>query len=204
MSNAVEYLKERARETEAALEWYISTWDGVPETLREAVRYSLFAGGKRFRPALVLGAAEIVCGNGSVAMPAACAIEMIHTYSLIHDDLPCMDDDDLRRGMPTLHRAYDDATAVLAGDGLQAMAFDAIADAGNIAVVRDPNVINWPNSFKKISCSIIHSNPMNVLNIFPISNDSVELLNIRNGPNLIIPLYGRSRKSSSFLTKLLG
>lgn len=137
MSNAVEYLKERARETEAALEWYISTWDGVPETLREAVRYSLFAGGKRFRPALVLGAAEIVCGNGSVAMPAACAIEMIHTYSLIHDDLPCMDDDDLRRGMPTLHRAYDDATAVLAGDGLQAMAFDAIADAGNIAVVRE-------------------------------------------------------------------
>ncbi|MDK1022361.1 MAG: polyprenyl synthetase family protein, partial [Candidatus Hydrogenedentes bacterium] len=137
MSTVVEYLEERARVTDAALELYLSTWEGAPETLREAIRYSLFAGGKRLRPALALGAAEIVCGDNSVAMPAACAIEMIHTYSLIHDDLPCMDDDDIRRGKPTLHRAYDEATAVLAGDGLQAMAFDAIADAGNIAVVKE-------------------------------------------------------------------
>ena len=137
MSTVVEYLEERARVTDAALEFYLSTWEGAPDTLREAIRYSLFAGGKRLRPALALGAAEIVCGDYSVAMPAACAIEMIHTYSLIHDDLPCMDDDDIRRGKPTLHRAYYEATAVLAGDGLQAMAFDAIADAGNIAVVRE-------------------------------------------------------------------
>ncbi len=137
MSAAVEYLEERARATDAALEFYLSTWEGAPETLREAIRYSLFAGGKRLRPALALGAAEIVCGDYSVAMPAACAIEMIHTYSLIHDDLPCMDDDDIRRGKPTLHRAYDEATAILAGDGLQAMAFNTIADAGNIAVVEE-------------------------------------------------------------------
>lgn len=137
MSTVVEYLEERARVTDAALEFYLSTWEGAPETLREAIRYSLFAGGKRLRPALALGAAEIVCGDNSVAMPAACAIEMIHTYSLIHDDLPCMDDDDIRRGKPTLHRAFDEATALLAGDALQAMAFDAIADAGNIAVVKE-------------------------------------------------------------------
>lgn len=137
MSTVVEYLEDRARVTDAALEFYLSTWEGAPESLREAIRYSLFAGGKRLRPALALCAAEIVCGHYSVAMPAACAIEMIHTYSLIHDDLPCMDDDDMRRGKPTLHRAYDEATAVLAGDGLQAMAFDTIADAGNIAVVKE-------------------------------------------------------------------
>ena len=137
MTTAAEYLGECARATDAALEACLATWEGAPEGLREAIRYSLFAGGKRLRPALVMGAAELVCGDSSVALPAACAIEMIHTYSLIHDDLPCMDDDDLRRGKPTLHRAYDEATAVLAGDALQAMAFDAIAESGNIAAVRE-------------------------------------------------------------------
>ncbi len=135
MTVVLEYLEERARTTDVALEACLATWDGAPEGLREAIRYSLFAGGKRLRPALALGAAEVICGDSSAAMPAACAIEMIHTYSLIHDDLPCMDDDDLRRGKPTLHRAFDEATAVLAGDALQAMAFDAIAAAGNAAVV---------------------------------------------------------------------
>ncbi len=137
MTTLVEYLGERARATDAALEVCLATWEGAPEGLREAIRYSLFAGGKRFRPVLALGAAEVVCGDSSVAMPAACAIEMIHTYSLIHDDLPCMDDDDLRRGKPTLHRAFDETTAMLAGDALQAMAFDAIAKSGNIAVVKE-------------------------------------------------------------------
>ena len=137
MTTVAEYLGECARATDAALEACLATWEGAPEGLQEAIRYSLFAGGKRLRPALAMGAAELVCGDSSVAMPAACAIEMIHTYSLIHDDLPCMDDDDLRRGKPTLHRAYDEATAVLAGDALQAMAFDAIAESGNIAAVRE-------------------------------------------------------------------
>ena len=137
MTTLVEYLGERARAADAALEACLTKWEGAPEGLREAIRYSLFAGGKRIRPVLALGAAEVVCGDSSVAMPAACAIEMIHTYSLIHDDLPCMDDDDLRRGKPTLHRAFDEATALLAGDALQAMAFDAIAESGNIAVVKE-------------------------------------------------------------------
>jgi geranylgeranyl diphosphate synthase type II len=102
----------------------------------EAVRYSLFAGGKRLRPALALGAAEVVSGDDSVALPVACALEMIHTYSLIHDDLPAMDDDDLRRGKPTCHKVYGEATAILAGDALLTMAFDAAAETGSTEIVR--------------------------------------------------------------------
>ena len=89
-----------------------------PTTLHEAMRYSTMAGGKRLRPALVIAAAEAVGGSREDATPAACAVEMIHTYSLIHDDLPAMDDDDLRRGRPTCHKVYGDAMAILAGDGL--------------------------------------------------------------------------------------
>lgn len=131
------FLLEKGQRTEAALESYIQHWHGVPDRLEEAMRYSLFAGGKRLRPALALGAAEAISGNDAVALPAACALEMIHTYSLIHDDLPAMDNDDLRRGKPALHRAYDEATAILAGDGLLTMAFDAIADTGSVDAVRE-------------------------------------------------------------------
>lgn len=95
--------------------------------LRDAMRYSLLAGGKRIRPLLCLAAAEAVGGNASDALPAACAVEMIHTFSLIHDDLPAMDDDDLRRGLPTCHKKFDEATAILAGDALQPMAFGMVA-----------------------------------------------------------------------------
>jgi geranylgeranyl diphosphate synthase type II len=130
-----EFLEAKAARTVEALEGYLATWEGAPIRLVEAARYSLFAGGKRLRPALALGAAEVVCGEDTPAVPAACAIEMIHTYSLIHDDLPAMDNDDLRRGRPTLHKAYDEATAILAGDALLTMAFDVLAQAGNAAVV---------------------------------------------------------------------
>ena len=92
--------------------------------LVEAMRYSLMAGGKRLRPNLCLAAAEAVGGNSHDALTAACAVEMIHTYSLIHDDLPAMDDDELRRGKPTCHIAFDEATAILAGDALLTMAFE--------------------------------------------------------------------------------
>jgi geranylgeranyl diphosphate synthase type II len=98
--------------------------------LIEAMRYSLMAGGKRLRPNLCLAAAQAVGGNGDDALAVACALEMIHTYSLIHDDLPAMDDDDLRRGKPTCHIAFDEATAILAGDALLTMAFEVIASAG--------------------------------------------------------------------------
>jgi geranylgeranyl diphosphate synthase type II len=96
--------------------------DGSP--LREAMRYSLLAGGKRLRPLLCIAAAEAVGSDRGQVLPAACALEMIHTFSLIHDDLPAMDDDDLRRGLPTCHVKYGEALAILAGDALQALAFE--------------------------------------------------------------------------------
>jgi farnesyl diphosphate synthase/geranylgeranyl diphosphate synthase type II len=104
-----------------------------PPRLAEAIGYALLGGGKRLRPALVLAAAEAVGGdasNASLAMRFAVALEAIHTYSLVHDDLPCMDDDDLRRGRPTVHRAFDEATAVLVGDALQSLAFRHLLQGG--------------------------------------------------------------------------
>lgn len=104
-----------------------------PESLRESMRYSLLAGGKRLRPILCLAACELVGGDASLAMPTAVALEMIHTMSLIHDDLPAMDNDDLRRGRPTNHKVYGDAMAILAGDALLSRAFEMVA-------VRSPGV----------------------------------------------------------------
>lgn len=132
------FLAEKAQRTDRALELYLSTWTAAPDPLREAVRYSLFAGGKRLRPALALGACEMVCGDDAPALPAACALEMIHTYSLIHDDLPAMDNDDFRRGKPTLHKVAGEATAILAGDALLTMAFHVLAHdtASNAAALQ--------------------------------------------------------------------
>lgn len=101
----------------------------------EACRYSAMAGGKRLRPALVLEFCRVCGGDQQAALPFACALEMIHTYSLIHDDLPCMDDDDLRRGKPTNHKVYGEATAVLAGDGLLNLAFETASDPKNTEMV---------------------------------------------------------------------
>ena len=98
-----------------------------PARLAEAMRHSLLGGGKRLRPALVLMAAEACGADPMVALPSACALEMVHTYSLVHDDLPAMDDDDLRRGRPTCHKAFDEATAILAGDALLTLAFEVVA-----------------------------------------------------------------------------
>ncbi len=106
---------------------YIKLSDDCPERLQQSMEYSLSAGGKRLRPCLCLLACEAVGGDTNEALPAACAIEMVHTYSLIHDDLPAMDDDDLRRGRPTNHKAFDEATAILAGDGLLTYAFELLA-----------------------------------------------------------------------------
>ncbi|MFP6583055.1 MAG: farnesyl diphosphate synthase [Candidatus Hydrogenedentota bacterium] len=134
--DAEAFLKERGAQVEAALEEYISTWTDAPEHLVEAIRYALFAGGKRLRPALVLEVAKVCGGNPDDAMPVACALEMIHTYSLVHDDLPAMDDDDLRRGKPTVHKVFDEATAILVGDALLTMAFDVAAKADDIGIIR--------------------------------------------------------------------
>ena len=123
------YLKERGALVNKALDSLLPPEDRYPARVHSAMRYSLFAGGKRLRPILVLAAFEAVGGSGSGAMNAACAFECIHTYSLIHDDLPAMDDDDLRRGMQTCHRKFDEATAILAGDALLTFAFQVVAES---------------------------------------------------------------------------
>ncbi|PTM58534.1 polyprenyl synthetase family protein [Desmospora activa] len=127
METIQSYLKQRAQLIEAAMEQDLKTMSGVPETLHDAMRYSLLAGGKRLRPILVLASAAAVGGKEEEALPFACAVEMIHTYSLIHDDLPSMDDDDFRRGRPTNHKVFGEAMAILAGDALLTRAFGIIA-----------------------------------------------------------------------------
>ncbi|MBE3603098.1 polyprenyl synthetase family protein [bacterium] len=124
------YLKSRGAIVERALAGVVAESDGAATRLLEAMRYSLLAGGKRLRPILALAACEAVGGALDAALPYACAMEMIHTYSLIHDDLPCMDDDDLRRGRPTNHKVYGEALATLAGDGLLTDAFKVLARGG--------------------------------------------------------------------------
>ena len=114
-------------EVHAALQVAVAPHADCPPRLQEAMAYSLLAGGKRLRPVLVLLACEACGGDRRSAMPAACALEMVHTYSLIHDDLPAMDDDDLRRGRPTNHVVYGEALAILAGDGLLTLAFELLA-----------------------------------------------------------------------------
>jgi geranylgeranyl diphosphate synthase type II len=128
----VEYLDGALRRVEEALSGYLPDVDhgagsACPARLAMAMRYSVLGGGKRLRPLLCLMAAEACGGDSEMALPAACALEMIHTYSLIHDDLPAMDDDDLRRGRATCHREFDEATAILAGDGLLTLAFEVVA-----------------------------------------------------------------------------
>ena len=114
--------------TDRALDLYLPDAAALPPRLHEAMRYSLFCGGKRLRPLLVFAGAEAVGGNIEWVIPLACAVECIHTFSLIHDDLPAIDDDDLRRGSPTSHVVYGEAMAILAGDALLALAFDLIAE----------------------------------------------------------------------------
>jgi geranylgeranyl diphosphate synthase type II len=127
-----EYLDRALSRIEEALNGYLPLVDTAagalcPARLAAAMRYSALGGGKRLRPVLCLMAAEACGGEWAAALPAACALEMVHTYSLIHDDLPAMDDDDLRRGRSTCHRAFDEATAILAGDGLLTLAFEVVA-----------------------------------------------------------------------------
>jgi len=126
---AAELLSRAAALVEPALAEAVGQPEGALGRLHESMRYSLLAGGKRLRPALCLAACEAAGGEAGRAVPAAVALELIHTYSLVHDDLPCMDDDDLRRGRPTNHVVYGEAMAVLAGDGLLTRAFGVLATA---------------------------------------------------------------------------
>ena len=122
------YLAARRSEVDSALDRCLPKAKTRPATIHSAMRYAVFAGGKRLRPILCLAAAEACGGQTADALAPACAVELMHTYSLVHDDLPAMDDDDLRRGQPTTHKAFDEACAILAGDGLQSLAFSALLD----------------------------------------------------------------------------
>lgn len=134
--NVAFYLEEQSRLVNIALENYTAAYvvpaaaqpelGGAPSGLLAAMRYSLMGGGKRLRPVLVIAAAALFGAPAARVMPAACALEMIHTYSLVHDDLPCMDDDDLRRGRPANHKVYGEAVATLAGDALLTLAFELL------------------------------------------------------------------------------
>jgi farnesyl diphosphate synthase len=127
-SSLAEAMAESARAVEAVLDELLPKPHGLHARVHEAMRYATFAGGKRLRPFLVLESSRLFGVEAARALRVAAAIEVLHTYSLVHDDLPCMDDDDLRRGRPTTHIAFDEATAVLAGDALLTIAFEIIAD----------------------------------------------------------------------------
>jgi len=145
-SHLAAYLSGAGRRVDEALGRYLPAEStdpaaACPPRLAAAMRYSVLGGGKRLRPLLCLMAAEACGADGDAALPAACALELVHTYSLIHDDLPAMDDDDLRRGRPTCHKEFDEATAILAGDALLTLAFEIIAqhtrpDAAALGCVR--------------------------------------------------------------------
>jgi geranylgeranyl diphosphate synthase type II len=138
MPDLKEHLAQRIQFVDAALNRLIPNADTRPMTLHQAMRHSMFAGGKRLRPILCLAAAEACGGKVEDAIYNACAVECLHTYSLIHDDLPCMDDDDMRRGVPTCHKVYGEAIALLAGDALQALAFEL--------VTKTPMAANHPSA----------------------------------------------------------
>jgi geranylgeranyl diphosphate synthase, type II len=127
--NLKKYLRTRQKEIDRALDRYLPKASTKPATLHKAMRYSLFAGGKRLRPILCLAAAEACRGKIDNALPLACAVECIHTYSLVHDDLPSMDNDDFRRGRPTCHKVFGEGIAVLAGDALLTIAFEIVSTA---------------------------------------------------------------------------
>src|SRR5216684_3131262 len=127
--NLKTYLPSRQKTIDRALDRYLPKENVRPTTIHKAMRYSLFAGGKRLRPILCLAAAEACGGKVDNALPLACALECIHTYSLVHDDLPSMDNDDFRRGRPTCHKVFGDGIAVLAGDALLTIAFEIVSRA---------------------------------------------------------------------------
>ena len=139
------YLEQQVARVDQALDSFLPNENKMPHTLHKAMRYSIFAGGKRIRPILMLAACEAVSTRSEVAMPAACAMEMIHTYSLIHDDLPAMDDDDFRRGRPTSHKVFGEANAILAGDALLTAAFYLLSkpvDGAEVSAEVQLSVIN--------------------------------------------------------------
>lgn len=133
MQKVSEYLRKQQAKVNNALQKFLPAADTQPALIHEAIRYTVFAGGKRIRPILCLAACEALGGEEADALPCACAVEVFHTSTLVHDDLPCMDDDDLRRGQPTCHIKYGEANAVLTGDAQMIMTFELAAKSPNPA-----------------------------------------------------------------------
>ncbi len=135
------FLAEHSRLVEDALDRFLPSAEAPPQVVHRAMRHSVFAGGKRLRPILVIAAAEVAGGEPAQVLPSACAVELIHTYSLIHDDLPAMDNSPTRRGRPTCHVVFGEAMAVLAGDALHALAFELMAQNAEVPGVPAPRVV---------------------------------------------------------------
>jgi geranylgeranyl diphosphate synthase type II len=131
------YLVEKGKIIDRYIDEYLPDGNQYPQALHQAIRYSVLAGGKRLRPVLAVAAYEACGGDDDIIYPAAVALEFIHCYSLIHDDLPCMDDDDLRRGQPTVHKKFSEAVALLAGDALHDLAFELMAKTGRPEAIRE-------------------------------------------------------------------
>lgn len=152
--NLLDYLEEKKAMVDKALEAYLPDTEGLADELMRAMKYSLLAGGKRLRPILCMAGAEAVGGKALKVIPIACALELIHTYSLIHDDLPVMDDDDLRRGRLTNHKVFGEAVALLAGDALLTEAFHLMTADELIERISPPiilkviNVIAWSSGYQ--------------------------------------------------------
>src|ERR1700712_3228884 len=136
-----EYLAHQQKRVDAALDRSVPAESQDPPIIHKAMRYSLFAGGKRIRPLLAMAAAEAVSDAPVGIESAACALELIHTFSLIHDDLPALDNDDLRRGRPTCHKVFGDAMAILAGDALLTLAFEVLAKLPDVNPIRRVDMI---------------------------------------------------------------
>lgn len=131
------YLENKKRIINHALDTYLPRSTEKPQIVHRAMRYAVFPGGKRIRPIFSIAGFEACGGEGNSIIPVACAIELIHSYTLVHDDLPCMDDDDLRRGRKTCHKEFGEDIALLAGDGLLTLAFSVLAISGNIEVIKE-------------------------------------------------------------------
>lgn len=145
------YLDQKRERIDEALNQYLPAETEYPQTIHEAMRYSVFAGGKRLRPILVIAAAEVVGGRAEKVLPTACAIELIHTFSLIHDDLPAIDNDDYRRGKLTCHKVFGEDMAILAGDGLLTHAFQLLAQNSEIKTI---NKEVMPLVIKEVAAAI--------------------------------------------------
>jgi geranylgeranyl diphosphate synthase type II len=172
MSEIDNFLAEAAELVNTELDWLIPQNGRGPQNLRDAMRWSLFAGGKRFRPALVLAVGRNFGKSDRSLVRTGAAIEMIHTYSLIHDDLPSMDNDDLRRGRETCHKKYGEATAILAGDALQALAFQSIAEDG---ALNDNVKIELITGLGKAAASMVVGQQMDLESEgLPISSTDLE------------------------------